>query len=150
MKIDRRFPPTWSADRERLYQREWTAVTRVDPHADRTALHFKALGYHKSHLDFTDIEFGKVLDVFRAISSPRDLLSQIEATDSRKRQLIFSIRRTAQKLKIDVAAVVEQPIEQLEPSASALVRSSLRENRVVGYFENENKNTNIERKNRPG
>jgi len=122
MKIDRRFPPTWSADRDRLYWREWAAVRRADRGADRHALHVKALGYDKSHVRFNDLDFSKVLNAFREVSKPADLLSQIEAIDGRKQLLIFSIQRAARKLSLDVIVAAAQPIGELEAIRVSLSR----------------------------
>ncbi len=131
MRIDRRYPPTWSAAKERLYWREWAAVVRADPRADRHALHVKALGYDQSHLEFTDLEFAKVLDVFRAIAKPVDLFSAQEASDRKKQHLIYSIRRTAQKLNIAAAASADQSIDGLEAIRLGLSRQLAAQKRTA-------------------
>jgi len=105
MKIDRRFPPTWSAAHERLYWREWAAVQRVDPRADRRALTIKALGAHKSHVDFNDIEFGKVLEAFREISQPQDLITIVEVADRRKAHLLRVVQRLAKRTETDIGDI---------------------------------------------
>jgi hypothetical protein len=122
MRIDRRFPPTWSFAKERLYQSEWAAVERTDHRADRHALHIKALGYDVSHVDFTDLEFGKVLEAFRAISNPADLFSELDAIIRRKQRLICSIQCSALKLNVIVVATIKQPIEELEAIRVGLSR----------------------------
>jgi hypothetical protein len=105
MKIDRRFPPTWSAAHDRLYWREWAAVQRADPRADRSALTIKALGADKWEAEFTDVEFAKVLEAFREISRPPDLLTIVEAADTRKRHLRLVIGRVAAKAGADVGNI---------------------------------------------
>lgn len=104
--IDRRYPPNWSAAKDGLYWREWSAVKRANKHADRHDLTIEALGYEKSHVDLTNIEFTKVLAKFRAISRPDDLISQLDALEGRKRRLLCGIERTAQKLKVGEAYVL--------------------------------------------
>jgi hypothetical protein len=98
MNIDRRFPPTWSAARDRFYWREWAAVLKADPRANRSALTIKALGQDKPEVEFTDIEFANVIDAFRAISRPTDLLSRVEDETRRKAHLLFVVRRLANRL----------------------------------------------------
>jgi hypothetical protein len=106
MKIDRRFPPTWSAAHDRLYWREWSAVQKADPRADCSALTIKALGIDKSHVDFTDIEFGKVLEVFPEISQPPDLLTIVEASERRKTHLLLVVRRLAKRTETDIGEII--------------------------------------------
>ena len=105
MKIDRRFPPTWSAAHDRLYWREWRAVLKADPRADRSALHIRALGVDKWEAEFTDIEFGKVLETFREISQPQDLITIVEAADRRKTHLLRVVQRLAKRTETDVGDV---------------------------------------------
>src|ERR1700731_101289 len=109
-RIDRTFPLNWSKAKDGLYWREWSAVTRRDNRPDRHALHIRALGYDKSHVDLTNREFDKILAEFRAISRPADLIAQLDAMNGRKKRTIFGIRRTAAKMKVGpeyVAAIAE-------------------------------------------
>lgn len=72
-----------TAKQNRLYWREWGAVSRACK-ADgvevpqRHELHARALGEHKSHKDFTNADFDKVLAEFRAWSQPGDLRGQMK------------------------------------------------------------------------
>lgn len=74
----------------RLYWREWAKTrralighgrTKAEADQERHLLHEKALGYDKSHLDFTNTEFDKILGVFRSWSSPADLNAQMRQQD---------------------------------------------------------------------
>lgn len=114
MKIDRRFPPTWSAAHERLYWREWAAVQKVDARADRRALTVRALGVHKSHVEFTDIEFGKVLEAFREISQPQDLIMIVDAADRRKSHLCRVVQRLAQRTETEIGYIADLSEDELD------------------------------------
>lgn len=81
-----------------LYWREWSAVREVQPEADRHALHVAALGRDKSHKDFTNQDFDKVLAGFRAISRPADLDAQLRQADQSRRRIITSIRELEREL----------------------------------------------------
>jgi hypothetical protein len=83
-----------------LYFREWGRVRSVCkpqgfPIPDRHDLHVKALGLDKSHLDFTNADFDRVLAEFRAISQPDNLAAQLRQQDMPRRRLLYSIRRLA-------------------------------------------------------
>lgn len=71
-----------TAPQKTLYWREWGAVSRRCK-ADgvevpqRHELHARALGENKSHKDFTNADFDKVLAEFRAWSQPGDLRGQM-------------------------------------------------------------------------
>ena len=90
-----------------LYWREWAAVRRVDAGADRHALHASALGEDKSHKDFSNAEFDKVLQEFRAISQPANLAAQLRQINQPKTRLIFKIRQLADEPYIQ--ALLESP-----------------------------------------
>lgn len=66
---------------DRLYWREWGAVRKAHREADRHRLHVQALGYSRSHTEFTNTEFDKVLGAFRALSRPASVASQIRQQD---------------------------------------------------------------------
>lgn len=72
-----------TAKQNTLYWREWGAVSRRCK-ADgvevpqRHELHARALGQHKSHKDFTNADFDKVLAEFRSWSEPGDLRAQMK------------------------------------------------------------------------
>ena len=83
-----------------LYFREWSRV-RVAckqqgfPVPDRHSLHVKALGQDKSHLDFTNDDFDRVLAEFRALSQPDNLAAQLLQQDMPRRRLLYSIMHLA-------------------------------------------------------
>lgn len=78
-----------TAAQNTLYWREWAAALRTMRAASpapistsaaseiRHEMHFNALGCDKSHLDFSNQEFDRVLSVFRATSRPSDIRGQI-------------------------------------------------------------------------
>lgn len=66
---------------DRLYWREWSAARKAHPEADRHRLHLQALGYRRSHTEFTNAEFDKVLGAFRALSRPASVDAQIRQQD---------------------------------------------------------------------
>lgn len=143
MKIDRTFPLNWSKAKDRLYLYEWGCARRVfrkqgfssqEADAKRHELHIQAMGRDKSHYDFTNSDFDKVLGAFRAISKPADLISQLEALNGRTKRLIFGIRRTAAKMKVGeayIAAISERQtgrksdLEQLNEDELENVRIAL-------------------------
>ena len=84
----------------RLYFREWGSVRAACkaqnwPIPERHALHVRALGYDKSHLDFTNEDLDKVLAEFRAITRPDDLAGQLRQQDQPRRRLLYRIRELA-------------------------------------------------------
>jgi hypothetical protein len=83
-----------------LYFREWGRVRAACkeqgfPVPDRHALHVKALGQDKSHLDFSNEDFDLILAEFRALSQPDNLAAQLRQQDMPRRRLLYSIRRLA-------------------------------------------------------
>lgn len=71
-----------------LYWREWAAAkralmpgretwTKLEENERRHDITIEALGRDKSHLEFTNADFDKVLGALRAISKPGDLNAQI-------------------------------------------------------------------------
>jgi Tfp pilus assembly protein PilN len=83
-----------------LYFREWGRVLAACkqhgfPIPERHSLHVKALGQDKSHLDFTNDDFDRVLAEFRALSQPDNLAAQLNLQDQPRRRLLYSIRRLA-------------------------------------------------------
>jgi hypothetical protein len=70
-----------------LYWREWAAVRRADPRADRLELTIRALGKARSSKEFTNAEFDRVLAAFRAVSRPADVDGQLDQQEQpRKRK----------------------------------------------------------------
>ena len=83
-----------------LYFREWGRVRALCkaqglPIPERHNLHVKALGQDKSHLDFSNEDFDRVLAEFRAVSQPDDLAAQLRQQDMPRRRLLYSIMRLA-------------------------------------------------------
>jgi len=74
-----------------LYWREWAAVHRADPQADRHELHIRALGKDRSMKDLTNAEFDKVLGVFRSITRPADLDGQLRQIEQPRTRLLYTI-----------------------------------------------------------
>jgi len=66
-----------SPKQTQLYWREWAAVRRADPQADRQALTVRALGRARSSKEFSNADLDKVLAVFRAVSRPADVDGQL-------------------------------------------------------------------------
>lgn len=92
----------------KLYWREWAAVRRAQPDADRHGITAKALGHGKSHLDFTNRDFDLVLGAFRAIHNP-DLNGQLRQDGGDTRRVMHRIAETQELLGVyveDVAGYV--------------------------------------------
>ena len=92
----------------KLYWREWAAVRRAQPDADRHGITAKALGHGKSHLDFTNRDFDLVLGAFRAIHNP-DLNGQLRQDGGDTRRVMHRISETQELLGVyveDVAGYV--------------------------------------------
>lgn len=66
-----------SPKQTQLYWREWAAVRRADPQADRQALTVRALGRARSSKEFSNADLDKVLAVFREVSRPADVDGQL-------------------------------------------------------------------------
>ena len=85
-----------------LYFREWGRVRTACkqqgfPIPDRRSIHVKALGQDKSHLDFSNDDFDRVLAEFRAISQPDNLAAQLRQQDMPRRRLLYSIMHLAEE-----------------------------------------------------
>lgn len=96
-----------------LYFREWAAVRKAQPDADRHALHVAALGEDKSSKAFSNLDFDKVLQVFRAISRPGDLNAQLRQDQQVRYRLEHRLSITQQCLGVyvgDVPGYVAQVI----------------------------------------
>lgn len=79
-----------------LYWREWAAVRRADPRADRSVLTVRALGEPTSSKALTNAQLDRVLAVFRAVSRPADVdgqLRQMEQARRRKEHRIWEVMR---------------------------------------------------------
>lgn len=103
-----------SPKQERKYLFEWGKVRKyfreqgLDPKladAKRHQLHKKALGYDKSHTDFTNGEFDKVLAEFYAVTKPSDLEAQLHQIE----QPIERLRELGHQLQDLAAKVVDEP-----------------------------------------
>lgn len=96
-----------------LYFREWAAVRKAKPDADRHALHIEALGRDKSSKKFSNSDFDRVLKVFRAISQPDNLNAQLRQDLQSRHRLEYVLSRHIQCLGIyveDVPGYVAQVI----------------------------------------
>lgn len=76
---------------EAFYWREWRVVLQTNPAANRHDLHRRALGCDKSHKNFTNQDFDAVLAVFRSLSRPDDLNSQLRQQEMERTRLIYAI-----------------------------------------------------------
>jgi hypothetical protein len=100
-----------------LYWREWSAAKRVlfssqplNPSPSqldeaRHELHRKALGLDKSHRDFTNGDFDKVLGSLRSISQPDNLSAQLRQLNQDRNRLSFGIRQLAKQIDVGEAYV---------------------------------------------
>jgi len=89
-----------TARQNSFYFREWGSVRAACkahgwPVPDRHELHVRALGYDRSHLDFSNEDLDKVLAEFRAISRPDDLAGQLRQRDQPRLRLLYRIRQLA-------------------------------------------------------
>ncbi len=80
-----------------LYFREWGYVRGYckrhrQPEPDRHELHRQALGYDKSSKEFTNAEFDKVLGVFRSMSMPGSVNSQVRQLEEPRTRKLGKIR----------------------------------------------------------
>jgi len=87
----------WSAA---CAEQGWTRQT-VDLDEKRHAVHVAALGYDKSHKEFTNREIDKVFAAFTQLASPGDLATQIQAQEvidgdgGERKRLLFRIQQVA-------------------------------------------------------
>jgi hypothetical protein len=102
----------------KLYWREWAAVRRVDPKADRHALTVKALGRMKSSKEFGNADLDKVLGVFRAISKPSSVNAQMRQLNQPRTRLLKKI--TAEQLPCLAVVLREGVGVTAKPLASRL------------------------------
>jgi hypothetical protein len=85
-----------SVNQDRLYWREWGKAVKhckasgLDA-PDRHELHVKALGVDKSHKDFTNSDFNKILGVFRAVSQPGNLNAQKRQIEMPRKNVLVRI-----------------------------------------------------------
>jgi len=129
MKRSSNFVPRWSKPKDGLYWRAWTAAkavlmagretwTKAEEEAERHALHVKALGEDKSHVDFTNDDFDDFLGACKAITEPDNLQAQLDFLEGRKKRLLFGIARAAAPEY--VAGIVERMSREGNLSASRL------------------------------
>lgn len=85
-----------------LYWREWQAVLRVYPDADRHELHVQSLGVDKSSNAFTNEDLDKVLATFRAISRPDDFGAQFRQVQQPLTRALYALDETMRCLAIYV------------------------------------------------
>ena len=108
-----------TAAQTKLYWREWGAVHRARPDADRHALHLAALGYECSSKRFTNAEFDKVLAEFRAVSDPANLGAQLRQQRQPKTRLLW-------KIEHEQRACLAIYVEDAESYIMALARDKFR------------------------
>jgi hypothetical protein len=87
----------------RWYWREWAAVRRAQPDADRHALHIAALGVDKSSKRFTNRDLDKVIAEFRAISQPNNINAQVRQLSQSATRALHTIRSFPELYVIRVA-----------------------------------------------
>jgi hypothetical protein len=137
-----------TSSQNRFYWREWakaSAACKARGWAvpDRHALHVRAFGLDKSHLDFSNEDLDKVLAEFRAISSPEDLAAQLRQQDQPRRRLIYAITQLAPEAywraiarakfgTADETALSLEQLHQLRMTLAARVHS--RQRRGAGHL----------------
>lgn len=84
-----------SPKQDRWYWKEWAKAHRADPDLDRHDIHLAALGYDRSHKEFTNEEFDLVIAEFLSISEPENLSIQIKLLKQPKVRLMYRINRLA-------------------------------------------------------
>jgi hypothetical protein len=113
-----------------LYWREWSAAKRAlmpgrdtwtkhEENERRHLAHVHALGHDKSHLDFTNDDFDKVLGELRAISKPGDLNAQLRQVRGAHRRARYALDQLIRELGVDrnyVEAIIDQ-MAFLHPSS---------------------------------
>lgn len=80
-----------TAAQQSLYFREWGYVRKVKPDADRHQLHIEALGIDKSSKLFKNHDLDRVLAVFRTISRPASMTSQLRQLGQRRERMLYKI-----------------------------------------------------------
>lgn len=109
-----------------LYWREWSAAkralmpgretwTKLEEETRRHELHREALGHDKSHLDFTNDDFDKVLGALRAISKPGDLNAQLRQVRGAHRRARFALDQLIAEHGVD-RNYVQGIIDQMFPT----------------------------------
>ena len=106
-----------------LYFREWGYVRKVKPDADRHQLHTEALGIDKSSKLFTNHDLDRVLAVFRTISRPASMTSQLRQLGQRRERMLYKINEHIRCLSLYV------------PNAPAYAEQILCERFHVGTIE---------------
>lgn len=96
---------------EKLYWREWGAVRKADPQADRHQIQKQALGvdYHVPHKEYSNRQFDVVLAAFRAISRPASIEPQLRAQAQpahRQQHRIHEIQKCLALYVEDVAGYI--------------------------------------------
>jgi hypothetical protein len=91
---------------ESLYWRSWAAACRkvgcpASDNVGRHAIHEAALGYDKSHKEFTNAELDKVLARLRLVVDPDDIEARLTIDDPERRprrRLEYAIKRFPEAL----------------------------------------------------
>ena len=105
----------------------------MKPDADRHQLHIEALGIEKSSKDFTNHDLDRVLAVFRTISRPASMTSQIRQLGQRRTRMEYKINEHIRCLALYV------------PNAPAYAEQILRERFRVGTIEELGESPSIRR-----
>jgi hypothetical protein len=74
------------------YWREWAAVRRAMPDADRHAFHARALGKDKSSKLLTNKDFDLVMAEFWKVTHPESLNKQMRQQDQTRNRAMFTVR----------------------------------------------------------
>jgi hypothetical protein len=101
-----------TAKQNALYWSEWQQAKRAGglTEPERHTIHIEAIGEDKSHKDFSNEDFDKVLAAFRAISRPTSLNSQVRQIEQPRTRML---KRIADQTKC-LALFVEDPEKYLQ------------------------------------
>lgn len=88
-----------------LYWSEWSLAKKAGhlSECERHTIHIEALGEDKSHKDFANEDFDKVLAAFRAISRPTSLNSQVRQIEQPRTRLLNRIADQTKCLELFLA-----------------------------------------------
>ncbi|MBX3732622.1 MAG: hypothetical protein KF791_08515 [Verrucomicrobiae bacterium] len=101
-----------------LYWREWAAVRRADPSADRHEIQARAIGCTRSSKLLTNRDLDLVLGAFRAISDPGSLGPQLRAQNQVRARLEHRLAEITQCLGVyveDPAGYVARVVSDRRP-----------------------------------
>lgn len=93
-----------SPKQTKWYWRQWGAVRRADPTADRHALHVAALGYDRSSKSLTGEELDKVIAQFWTVTRPNDVDAQLRQMSQTLTRLRWKVKQQVGRLRVYIAA----------------------------------------------